>query len=36
MKADCVLIKFIICRELILRGNLSSVVLKESWITHLL
>ncbi len=35
-KADCVLIKFIICRELILKGNLSPLVLKESWITHLL
>lgn len=36
MKADCILIKFIICWELILKGNLSSLVLKESWITHLL
>ena len=36
MKADCVLIKFIICGELILKGNLSPLVLKESWITHLL
>lgn len=35
-KADCVLIKFIICGELILNGNLSLLVLKESWITHLL
>lgn len=35
-KADCDLIKFIICRELILQGNLSPLVLKESWITHLL
>lgn len=35
-KADCVLIKFIICGQLILNGNLSLLVLKESWITHLL